>query len=194
MTDPGWYGDPAGSGGRRWWDGAQWTEHMRDAPTRTHAPSFTPKSESLELNETSIAGHPKRRRKSGVIIAASVVGLGLIGAAAFAGLVPGGSTSSASVDLSAWGSPITVEEYASTLPAADFPTNANDCETAFEEWSKKSVLVMFSEDLEYDSSTADALSNHVAAMNAAFADCVANRAIDLDDLEQQQDALMELLK
>ena len=25
---PGWYADPAGDWGLRWWDGARWTEHM----------------------------------------------------------------------------------------------------------------------------------------------------------------------
>jgi uncharacterized protein YxjI len=30
---PGWYADPAGSGGTRWWDGQGWTEHVqRPAP------------------------------------------------------------------------------------------------------------------------------------------------------------------
>lgn len=36
----GWYDDPAGSGGHRWWAGAQWTEHVR-APEPV-APAFTP--------------------------------------------------------------------------------------------------------------------------------------------------------
>ncbi len=26
---PGWYVDPKGSNGERWWDGNQWTEHLR---------------------------------------------------------------------------------------------------------------------------------------------------------------------
>lgn len=30
-TPAGWYPDPSGSGGVRWWDGAQWTEHVSEA-------------------------------------------------------------------------------------------------------------------------------------------------------------------
>ena len=26
---PGWYADPAGGNGKRWWDGGRWTEHVR---------------------------------------------------------------------------------------------------------------------------------------------------------------------
>lgn len=36
----GWYDDPAGSGGHRWWAGTQWTEHVR-APEPI-VPAFTP--------------------------------------------------------------------------------------------------------------------------------------------------------
>jgi hypothetical protein len=30
-TPAGWYADPAGSGGKRWWDGVQWTTHLQAA-------------------------------------------------------------------------------------------------------------------------------------------------------------------
>lgn len=31
-TAPGWYPDPGGSGGQRWWDGVRWTEHLAPPP------------------------------------------------------------------------------------------------------------------------------------------------------------------
>jgi hypothetical protein len=31
-TPPGWYPDPSGQHGTRWWDGGQWTQHV-DGPT-----------------------------------------------------------------------------------------------------------------------------------------------------------------
>lgn len=39
MAPSGWYADPAGGGGLRFWDGAAWTEHTRPAPTATSAPA-----------------------------------------------------------------------------------------------------------------------------------------------------------
>jgi uncharacterized RDD family membrane protein YckC len=29
---PGWYPDPGGSGGQRWWDGVRWTDHLAPPP------------------------------------------------------------------------------------------------------------------------------------------------------------------
>jgi uncharacterized protein DUF2510 len=46
---PGWYPDPGGSCGQRWWDGHQWTEHVHAASAAPAAPaparSFKPRYE-----------------------------------------------------------------------------------------------------------------------------------------------------
>ena len=34
----GWYADPAGGGGKRWWDGSRWTEHVRAPEEPAPAP------------------------------------------------------------------------------------------------------------------------------------------------------------
>ncbi|HEY4627419.1 MAG TPA: phospholipid scramblase-related protein [Blastococcus sp.] len=41
---PGWYADPAGSGGARWWDGQGWTDHVEQAvpPPAPSVPSSVP--------------------------------------------------------------------------------------------------------------------------------------------------------
>jgi uncharacterized protein YxjI len=39
---PGWYPDPAGSGGTRWWDGQGWTDHVQQAALPSPPPPPTP--------------------------------------------------------------------------------------------------------------------------------------------------------
>ena len=39
---PGWYPDPAGSGGQRWWNGNEWTDHQQGAPQQGAAPQAAP--------------------------------------------------------------------------------------------------------------------------------------------------------
>lgn len=40
----GWYPEPSGAGGQRWWDGARWTEHATAAPAPVYpsAPQYAP--------------------------------------------------------------------------------------------------------------------------------------------------------
>lgn len=38
MIRAGWYDDPLGAQDLRWWDGSQWTGHVRDDPTGTPPP------------------------------------------------------------------------------------------------------------------------------------------------------------
>lgn len=41
-AEPGWYPDPSGTDGQRWWDGVTWSEHRRPypAPEAVHPPTF----------------------------------------------------------------------------------------------------------------------------------------------------------
>lgn len=51
-VEPGWYEDPAGTGGQRWWDGTAWTEHAGPA-AGTPAPRVQP---ALPRNNHATAG------------------------------------------------------------------------------------------------------------------------------------------
>ncbi|NEM91688.1 DUF2510 domain-containing protein [Galbitalea soli] len=41
----GWYPDPAGSGMLRWWDGAQWTDHLEYPRPEIHSAAGIAKRE-----------------------------------------------------------------------------------------------------------------------------------------------------
>ncbi len=38
---PGWYPDPWGGQGLRWWDGSNWTEHVQGQPPAGYAPGVS---------------------------------------------------------------------------------------------------------------------------------------------------------
>lgn len=51
MSNPvqGWYADPEGSDQLRWWDGAQWSDQFRPAPTGNQATSDTPSEPAAQV-------------------------------------------------------------------------------------------------------------------------------------------------
>lgn len=49
----GWYVDPNGNGGLRWWDGTSWTDDMADAPSAEDTPLPPPGPDAGPLGDTS---------------------------------------------------------------------------------------------------------------------------------------------
>lgn len=71
LPPPGWYGDPAGAHGSRWWDGAAWTDHVREAPPGDEpppAPGVVDAGSDLPLSGPN-------RRVGLLVLAALVIGL-----------------------------------------------------------------------------------------------------------------------
>ena len=78
---PGWYQDPHGSGGQRYWDGAQWTEHVSPPPGQ--AAGSAPGAHGLQAQ--AAAGLPdSNARQWGMLahlsgLAAWMIGLPMVG-------------------------------------------------------------------------------------------------------------------
>ena len=52
MSNPvqGWYADPEGSDQLRWWDGTQWSDQFRPAPTGNQTTSDTPSEPAAQVD------------------------------------------------------------------------------------------------------------------------------------------------
>lgn len=82
LPPPGWYGDPAGTAGSRWWDGTDWTDHVRSAPPGDDPPPLpvglgTGDAEGSAL-PLSLSG---RGRLTALVFAGALV-IGLVATAA----------------------------------------------------------------------------------------------------------------
>jgi hypothetical protein len=67
--DEGWYPDPAGGAGLRWWTGATWTDATRDGAGPSWAPVVPDPDEAPEVE----TGPPSPRRRTLVVVAALMV-------------------------------------------------------------------------------------------------------------------------
>lgn len=80
-TPPGWFPDPT-TGGLRWWDGQQWTEHRQTVPQQAHPyPPGTPgpyvPPQWVHDVAAAQAAHRKRTRVLAVIVAVVLVAGGI---------------------------------------------------------------------------------------------------------------------
>jgi Protein of unknown function (DUF2510)/Neocarzinostatin family len=75
----GWYVDPGGNGGLRWWDGVRWTDDVADAPPVEGAP--LPPPGNIRLSDQSDS-RPARRAnfRRPLLIGMGIVGLLVAGA------------------------------------------------------------------------------------------------------------------
>ncbi|MFJ6214163.1 phospholipid scramblase-related protein [Streptomyces sp. NPDC092296] len=55
-TPPGWYPDPHGAAGLRWWDGSQWTDHTHAGPAGGGVPPQKPPQDVSSPWEVSVDG------------------------------------------------------------------------------------------------------------------------------------------
>lgn len=80
---PNWYPDPYGQAELRWWDGAQWTEHTHGGGTQ---PPQAAEQHDAAHQATALAheGHAPKRKKTWLIVTASVAALALVTAGAIA--------------------------------------------------------------------------------------------------------------
>src|SRR6476620_4302306 len=61
-TPAGWYPDPDGSGGQRYWDGSAWTEHRSPATPEPTAPTTPAEPPGSEQPTTVVPRRPPGER------------------------------------------------------------------------------------------------------------------------------------
>ena len=118
LPPPGWYGDPAGDHGSRWWDGGAWTDHVRpEVPSDDPPPPPADVARPPDALPLRLAGSQRR-----VALAATVVLVaGLVATAAVGLRSPGPADGEARPD----GEPL-----GQVLPGVEVPTPIDPAEAA----------------------------------------------------------------
>jgi hypothetical protein len=76
MAQPGWYDDPAGRGGRRWWDGTQWTAYTSDPAQGTLHAQGTPSAPTFEASTPTSTGMRRGVAVASVVVLVVLLGMG----------------------------------------------------------------------------------------------------------------------
>lgn len=71
QASPGWYADPSGGGGERWWDGNAWTQHVRAPQAHTVMPA---RGTALDAGERQWGAIAHASALVGLVIGLSAVG------------------------------------------------------------------------------------------------------------------------
>lgn len=82
LPPPGWYGDPAGEHGSRWWDGEVWTDHVRAAAPSDDPPPLPGAHPPVDGGADAVPASGRPRRGRSLVVVSTVVLLGLVGATA----------------------------------------------------------------------------------------------------------------
>lgn len=93
---PNWYPDPYGQAELRWWDGAQWTEHTHTAQAAGTPQAAEQHGAAHQAAALAHEGPTPKRKKTWLIVTASVAALALVtaGAIAIPAIIGGQNTGS----------------------------------------------------------------------------------------------------
>lgn len=135
---PGWYDDRARPGWQRWWDGQQWTTHMRHPLPPGQPSQPPPPNPAFQPGRPSAVpgGSGPRWRRPQLLVPAAVGFLALVGIAAAVTpppdtqVVAGSSSSSTTTPTTAVTEPTTTEPPTTAAPTTEPPTTEAPTTTA----------------------------------------------------------------
>lgn len=82
LPPAGWYDDPAGTAGSRWWDGTAWTDHVRAQAPNDDPPPPPGEVSSSWATEPAMPLSMSRRGRATAVVASVAVVVGLVAATA----------------------------------------------------------------------------------------------------------------